>query len=101
MAKEKKSFPLKKMYFISHQTFVRGSVETLHPVSELSLENNCLLWGLQTVIPKSLQARLFTEIHENHLVTTEAPVAPLQGWIVLESVATSEISKHNIIVIYY
>lgn len=93
MAKEKMSPPSSPMYFISHQPFVRGYVETLYPISELSLENNCLLWGLQTVIPRSLQARLFKERHENHLVTAEAPVAPLQGWTVLESAATSGVSK--------
>lgn len=62
---------------------------------KLSLENNCLLWGLQTVIPRSLQARLFTERHKNHLVTAEAPVAPLQGWTGLESVATSGVNKYK------
>lgn len=80
-------------YFISHQAFFKGYVETLYPISELSLENNCLLWGPQTVIPGSLQARLFKERHENYLVTAEAPVAPLQGWTVPESPATSGISK--------
>lgn len=76
---EKSQFSSKK-YFISHQPFVRCSVETLYPISELSLENNCLLWGLQAAIPESLQARLFTEKHENHLVTAEVEtVAPLQG----------------------
>lgn len=81
------------MYFLSHQPFVRGYAETLYPISKLSLENNCLLWGLQRVIPGSPQARLFKERHENHLVIAEAPIAPLQGWTVLESAATSGISK--------
>lgn len=54
-----------------------------------------MLWGLQTVIPGSLQARLFTERHEIHLVTAEAPVAPLQGWTVLESAATSGVGKYK------
>lgn len=87
--------PPPKKCFISHQPFVRGSVETLYPISELSPENNYLLWGLQTVIPGSLQARLFTERHENHLVTAKAPVAPLQGRTVLESVAASAVSKYK------
>lgn len=81
------------MHLIPHQPFVRGYVETLYSISELSLENNCLLWGPQTVIPGSLQARLFKERHENHLATAEAPVAPLQGWTVLEAADTSGISK--------
>lgn len=90
-----KAFPPHQRCLISHQPFVRGSVETLYPISELSLEKNCLLWGLQTLIPGSLQARLFTKRHETHLVTAEAPVAPLQGQTVLESAATSGVSKYK------
>lgn len=92
---EKASLLPSKMCFISHQPFVRGCFETLYPISELSLENNCLLWGLHAVIPGSLQARLFTEKHENHLVTDEAPVAPLQACTELESAGTSGLSKYK------
>lgn len=55
------------LFHINHLSEVM--LKPLYPISKLSLENNCLLWGLQTVIPGSLQARLFKERHENHLVT--------------------------------
>ena len=34
--------------------------------AELSIENDCLLWGTRVVIPKSLQDVLLRSLHDNH-----------------------------------
>ena len=34
--------------------------------TELSVENNCLLWGTRIVIPKSLQDTFLKSLHDNH-----------------------------------
>ena len=33
--------------------------------TELSIENDCLLWGTRAVIPKSLQDTLLKSLHDN------------------------------------
>ena len=35
--------------------------------NELSVENNCLLWGLRVIIPKKLQGKVLNELHEGHI----------------------------------
>ena len=33
---------------------------------ELSLEANCLLWGIRVIIPKKYQPQLIDELHSEH-----------------------------------
>ena len=33
---------------------------------ELTIEQNCLLWGIRVVLPVSLQEKVMQEIHQNH-----------------------------------
>ena len=33
---------------------------------ELTVEGDCLLWGVRVVIPKKIQGRVLTELHSNH-----------------------------------
>ena len=33
---------------------------------ELTVQDNCLLWGSRVVIPPKLQARVIDELHEGH-----------------------------------
>ena len=35
--------------------------------NELSVENNCVLWGMRVVIPTVLRRRILEELHEEHL----------------------------------
>ena len=30
------------------------------------VEQNCLMWGTSVIIPKSLQATILQELHQNH-----------------------------------
>ena len=41
---------------------------------ELSVEDDCLLWGMHAVIPKVLQAQMLKELHRDHLGTTRMKV---------------------------
>ncbi len=34
--------------------------------TELSTENDCLLWGIRVVVPKSLQSQVLDSLHANH-----------------------------------
>ena len=34
--------------------------------TELTTESGCLMWGIQMIIPKSLQAQVLKSLHENH-----------------------------------
>ena len=34
--------------------------------NEITVEENCLLWGMRVVIPRPLQARVLDELHEGH-----------------------------------
>lgn len=44
--------------------------QELHPFyhrrNELTVEENCLLWGIRTIIPKKFQDHLLQDLHENH-----------------------------------
>ena len=33
---------------------------------ELSVENQCLLWGIRVIVPTSLQKQLLADLHQNH-----------------------------------
>ena len=33
---------------------------------ELPLEGNCLLWGIQVIVPKKLQEKVLSELHRGH-----------------------------------
>ena len=41
---------------------------------ELSVEDDCLLWGMRVVIPKMLQAQMLKELHRDHPGTTRMKV---------------------------
>ena len=34
--------------------------------TELTIENHTLLWGMRVVIPRKLQAKVLSELHQNH-----------------------------------
>ena len=42
---------------------------------ELSVEQGCLMWGLQTVIPPSLQKQILSELHKAHTGVARMKVA--------------------------
>ncbi len=37
-----------------------------HRKTELSVEDNCLLWGRRVIIPQSLRKRILSELHDGH-----------------------------------
>ncbi len=39
--------------------------------SEISIEADCLLWGIRIIVPKSLQAQVLKTLHEGHLGTRQ------------------------------
>jgi hypothetical protein len=49
--------------------------EELKPYSnrrdELTLEGNCVLWGIRVIVPNSLQGKVLEELHRNHAGMTQ------------------------------
>ena len=49
--------------------------------TELSTENDCLLWGIRVVIPESLQRRVLDSLHANHSgITRMKAIARSHFW---------------------
>ena len=38
-----------------------------HRREELTLENDCVLWGIRVIVPKKLQDRVLEELHQSHI----------------------------------
>ena len=49
---------------------------------ELTVEQNCLLWGMRLIIPKSLQATILEELHQNYpgIVRMKILAKSYLGW---------------------
>ena len=62
---------------------------------ELSLENDCVLWGIRVVVPKKLQNRVLEELHQTHLgiAKTKALARSHVWWPKLDSVIESMVKS--------
>ena len=38
-----------------------------HWSNELTIETNCVVWGIRVVVPKKLRARVLEELHISHM----------------------------------
>ena len=49
---------------------------------ELSLEDNCIMWGSRVVVPKKFQKRVLQELHEVHfgIARTKAIACSYMWW---------------------
>ena len=49
--------------------------------TELSTENDCLLWGIRVIVPESLQRRVLDSLHTNHSgITRMKAIARSHFW---------------------
>ena len=66
---------LSKVWSYTHQGWPASVSEELKPykakAQELTLEGDCLLWGVRVVVPKNLQGRILQELHSNHPGVTQ------------------------------
>ena len=62
---------------------------------ELSLENDCVLWGIRVVVPKKLQNRVLEELHQTHLgiAKTKALARSHVWWPKLDSIIESMVKS--------
>ena len=74
VAQETKADPILRrayQYTLSGWNWKSHMDPRLQPYSrrsdELSVEENCLLWGTRVIIPQKLQSRVLADLHENHL----------------------------------
>ena len=74
VAQETKANPILRrayQYTLSGWNWKSHMDPRLQPYSrrsdELSVEENCLLWGTRVIIPQRLQSRVLADLHENHL----------------------------------
>ena len=55
------------MSMAGHNVWTKGSFHTKKRESELSVENECVLWGSRVIIPTSLQNDVLNTLHDAHL----------------------------------
>lgn len=76
--------------------------ETLKPYFqrkyELTVEDDCLLWGLRVVVPEKLKDRLMSELHEHHwgIVKMKSLARSLFWWPTLDECIEQEASKCSV-----
>ena len=61
---------LSKVLTYTRQCWPSAVPDELNPYhnrrEELTLEGNCVLWGMRVVVPDSLQGRVLDELHRTH-----------------------------------
>ena len=78
------------------------SDETLQPFVkrkfDLTVENDCVLWGFRVVIPEKLQRRLLLELHESHwgMVKMKSLSRSLFWWPTLDEDIVNEANQCDI-----
>ena len=61
---------LSQVLHFTREGWPHSPTEELKPYfsrrQEISIEDNCLLWGIRVIIPNSLRKYLLTELHKDH-----------------------------------
>lgn len=65
---------------------------------ELTIEDDCLLWGLRVVIPEKLKGRLLSELHEHHwgIVKMKSLARSFFWWPTLDESIEHEVSECSV-----
>ena len=65
---------------------------------ELSIEDDCLLWGYRVVVPDKLRDRLLSELHEHHwgIVKMKSLARILFWWPTLDDSIEREVNQCTI-----
>uniref|UniRef100_A0A3Q2EGN4 Gypsy retrotransposon integrase-like protein 1 n=1 Tax=Cyprinodon variegatus TaxID=28743 RepID=A0A3Q2EGN4_CYPVA len=65
---------------------------------ELTVEDDCLLWGLRVVVPKKLRDQLISELHEHHwgIVKMKSLARSLFWWPAVDECIEQEVSECTI-----
>ncbi|XP_048828016.1 uncharacterized protein K02A2.6-like [Brienomyrus brachyistius] len=65
---------------------------------ELTVEDDCLLWGLRVVVPEKLRGRLLSELHEHHwgIVKMKSLARSFFWWPTLDESIEREVSECSI-----
>ncbi|KAF7645691.1 hypothetical protein LDENG_00200260 [Lucifuga dentata] len=65
---------------------------------ELTVEDDCIVWGFRVVIPETLQSRLLSELHDSHwgMVKMKAQARSLFWWPSLDEDIESKVNQCGI-----